>query len=602
MRPHSPRYHRKPSVTSAYPKIQKSKLHRNLGLVLLAVLFFLGVLFFNHTGAGVVTDLHVFHHNPAHKPPVQRNSTSGDVHWFSDWKWLKPFSASITLDDDRSALPPLKTRPPIYTFYDSDAEGDEKTKAAENGLLLLWRRAWWAQGFRPVVLGRSEAMNNPLYEIFRTKQLPPKLEADLVRWLAWEQMGTGILANWLVLPMGPHDHQLLSYLRRGEYRKLSRYEGLGSGLFSGERSAINAAIKEAFDSPNLKDPHSLLDAVGQETISVQSKPTAIAFYDANVISEHYKPIASKLAENKAEGLLSLAQLITAHLHLNFLSSFPDGFAVLTPYSKKAHIITRHAHAVVEALRSCPPSPIAESCPPNNPNCRPCSSIAPMAITTPEYDTNSSTTYTIGTIPHPYIFTSLLSKTRDITTRHIRRDTPRDRWLTAVTQKTLGREIGGPARIVSFKETVVRDSGSARGLWMTEEPLSTHKDMEYHFGFSLPPLNIIDTPATISIKETDGDDHATKKEKKAALKDVQLQKDLLDAAKTVLARKRKKKEKTGTKEMVEAWNLADTEAWRFVRAFNARERVERAKWEDEERRFGGGEGAGTGGAWRWFDRR
>ncbi|KAL9127667.1 MAG: hypothetical protein Q9217_003494 [Psora testacea] len=601
MRSQSSRYHRKPSVTGAYPKIEKSIPQRNLKYIFLAVFCFLGILFFASPSVDVVTDLRVFHHTPTHKPHVQKNSTSGDVHWFSDWKWLNPFSASITLDDDRSVLPPLRTRPPIYTFYDADAEKEEKIKAAENKLLLLWRRAWWAKGFRPVILGKSEAMNNPLFEAFQVKKLSPQFETDLMRWLAWGQMGTGVLANWLVLPMGPHHDYLLTHLRRGEYPKLTRYDGLSSGLFSGEKVVINAAIKEALDSPNLEDSHALLDAIRQETVSIEPKPSAIAFYDANTNAEHYEPITTKLAENKADGLLSLAQLITSHLHLTFLNTFQDGFAVLTPYSKKSHILTQNAHALAEALRSCPSSPTSKSCPPNNLDCRPCSSVAPTPITTPEYYTNSSTTYVIGTVPHPYTFASLLAKTRDITTRHIRRDTSRDRWLAAVTQKTLGRDIGGPARIVSFKESVAGDWGCAGGMWMTDDPGPTHKDIEYHFGFSLPPFNITDPPTTAYIRESDGDDHITIKEKKAASKDVELQKYLLEAAKEVVAKKRKKKEKTGTKEMVEAWNLADTEAWRFVRAFAAREGVERQNWEDEERRFAGGE-EGRGRGWRWFDGR
>ena len=601
MRQQSSRYRRKPSVTGAYPKIGKSILQRNLRYIVLAVLLFIGLLYFTSSGAEVITDLRLFHHTPTHKPPVQQNSTSGDVHWFSDWKWLNPFSASITLDEDRSVLPPLKARPIIYTFYDGDAEKKEKTKAAENGLLLLWRRAWWAQGFRPVVLGRSEAMHNPLYESFQVKKLPPQLEADLVRWLAWGQMGTGILANWLLLPMGPHDDPVLSYLRRGDYSKLSRYESLGSGLFSGEKAAVNAAIEEALNLSHTNGPQSLLDAIKSETMSTEPKSQALAFYDVNANSEHYKPIATQLAEDKAQGLLSLAQLINSHLHLTFLNAFPDGLAVLTPYMKKSHIVTQNAHALAEALRSCPVSPLPNSCPPNNPQCRPCSSVAPIPITTPQYYINTSTIYTIGTIPHPYIFASLLAKTRDITTRHIRRDTERDRWLTAATQKSLDPDVGGRDRVVFLKKMAAEDWGWPRRLWMTEDPAPAQKDLAYHFGFTLPPLNVTEMITTIDTKETPEDDHATKKEKKVAAKDAQLQKDLLESAKEVIAKKRKKKEKTGTKEMVEAWNLADTEAWRFVRAFNARERVEREKWEQEERRFAGAD-EGSSGGWKWFDRR
>ena len=134
------RPHRKPSVTGAYPHVEKSSPNRRLKYALLGVLAIAGILFYTSPSPDIVTDLRHFHHTPTHKPPVQRNSTSGDVHWFSDWKWLNPFSASVTLDDGRSVLPPLPIRPPIYTFYDAEAEKEPKIKTAENKLLLIWRR------------------------------------------------------------------------------------------------------------------------------------------------------------------------------------------------------------------------------------------------------------------------------------------------------------------------------------------------------------------------------------------------------------------------------------------------------------------------------
>ena len=441
-------------------------------------------------------------------------------------------------------------------------------------------------------------MQNPLYEGFQALKLQPQLEADLVRWLAWEQMGTGILANWLVLPMGPWNDPILSHLRKGDYTKLSRYQQLGSALCSGEKNAINAAIVEALKASSSNSSKTLLDVVAPETVSVEPKPQAVAFYEANIIAEQYKSISNELTDDKAAGLRSLAQLLTSHLHLIFLNSFPDGFAVLTPYSDNANILNSHARSLADALRDCPSSPVPSSCPPNRQKSTPCSSIRPPPVRTPEYLTNDSTpnssrVYTIGTIPHPFTLSSLIANTKDITTRHIRRDTKRDRWLCAVTQQTLGEKVAGYSRIVSFKETVAGEAGSAHGIWMTEDPAPDHKDLEYHFGFELAPFNVT-TPDPESFP-------LSKKEKKAVERAMQQQKDLLANAKVVLKQQRSKKEKTGVKEMVEAWNLADTEAWRFVRAFQARERVERLKWEQEERAFAGAEEGKDGGWGKWFDR-
>ncbi|KAG8531116.1 uncharacterized protein KY384_004473 [Bacidia gigantensis] len=598
MRPLQPR--RKPSITGDVPQIRQPLTSSWLRWAVLAIVLFAGTfLLFPSRSKEVVTDLRLFHHTPTHQPPIQKNSTSGDVRWFNDWKWLNPFSASVTLDDGRSVLPPLHTRPTVYTFYDTEEERDEKIRNAENKLLLIWRRAWWAQGFRPVVLGRSEAMSHPLYESFQTKRLPKQLQADFMRWLAFGRMGTGILTNWLCLPMGAHDDNLLSYLRRGSYPKLARYEGLDSGLFSGQGEHVDTAIKEALASDSLKDKKALIDAVQPATISTDGKPSAIAFYDANTIAQQYKPINTKLTENKAQALTSLGELILYHLQSAFLGTFTDSLAVLAPFADRAHLMTQPAHVLANALRTCPKTPIPESCPPNMPTCKPCAPETLPPISTPGNYLNSSTIYTIGTLPHPYTFASLLSKTKEITVRHIRRDTARDRWLGAVTQKTLGGELGGPGRLPGFKENVAGEKQVGSSFWMVDESPPSRKDVEYHFGFALPTYNETDRTVLTTPSPAIGSEEISKKEKKAEERDLQRQQELLDAAREI-ARRKPKKGESDVKAMVEAWNLADTEAWRFVRALRAREQVEREKWEQEERKFAGGEE--TDGSWRWFDKR
>ncbi len=579
--------------SNAYPRDKPSARRALRFITVAAVLIFIIVLLTSSPVSPAVTQFS--HSRPsAHQPPVQPNSTSGDAKWYSDWKWHNPFSFSITLDETRSVLPPLRKRPPIYTFYDSFGQEDGPARAAEIKLLQIWRKAWWAKGFRPVVLGRAEAMMNPLYESVQRKPMDVSLQAEFMRWLAWSQMGSGILADWLVLPMGSYDDYLLSFLRRGDYPKLTRYEGLGNGFFAANAASINEAIKGALNSNLIKESKSFIELLEAKSFTVDAKPAALAFYNSTALSELYGPIVSPISDGQPTGLTSLARLITSHLHQAFLDPFSTGIMVLVPYEERASFLTKSATHIAKSLAACPSSPIPSSCPPNNPKCSPCSASSPVKINTSEWFVNTSTFFTIGTISHPYTLTSLLARRKEITVRHIRRDTERDPWLSTITQLTLGKKLGGPSRIVPFKETVASEWGAARGFWLTEDWAPSQRDLEWHFGFELAAYNST-VPDMIPLAATGGRDHTGEKA-------VRRQEELIDAARVIVKNGGRGRAK-GIRDAVEAWNLADTEAWRFVRAFRAREVVERKKWEEEERRFAGGSEDENGGhGWRrWFDR-
>ncbi|KAL8808655.1 MAG: hypothetical protein Q9200_004159 [Gallowayella weberi] len=615
----------KPGHYSAYPRERPSprriwKYSAAAGCLIIILLFF--------TSAPVPTASDINPFRPtAHPPPRPRNSTHTEgARWHNHWSWLNPFSDSITDDQSQSVLPPPRERPPIYAFYDAKAEEDEKVKAAENKLLLVWSRAWWAQGFKPVILGKAEAMRNPLYERFQVRRMEHTLGTDIMRWLAWGQMGTGILSNWLVLPMGSYDDHLLSFLRRGEYPRLTRYEGLEAGLFSSDKASIEAALTEALDSPNLTKSNSLRDLVSHKTFAVDPKPSAIAFYDSSTITDHYKPVSLSLTDSKAKGYLLLADLISSHLQLTFLNIFSSGIAILTPHRSRSFLLQYPAITLANALISCHSSPLPTSCPPNNPSCKPCSSSKPLSLKTPTHHTNTSSLFTIGTLPHPYTLSSLLAKTASLSIPHIRRNSARDPWLVSTTGKSLGPSLGGPDRIVPFKESVGGESSSFRSLWMIAEEESmgegaamSKKELEWFFGFALPAYNttvilplsdpklktsaitaVLASPALYHPSSSHDDD----KKDSLGEKELAHQRSLLAHSQSVLSltsasqdhRRAKRKGSRRTmregddvsdervRAAVEAWHLADTEAWRFVRAWRARGREERRRWESEEKRF------------------
>jgi len=499
-------------------------------------------------------------------------------------------------------LPPLRQRPPIYTYYDTKTDKEQDVRAAENKLLLVWRRAWWAQGFKPVILGRAEAMNNLHYELLQGKKLTSSLEAELMRWLAWDHMGSGILANWLLLPMGSYDDHLLTSFRKGQYPRLTRYEGLGCGLYSGDQASIDATIAAVLKSPKLQTAASMVEATSDpDMFAVDPKPSDIAFYDDTALTDLYKPVANAMISNQAQGYTSLANLISSHLQTTFLNNHSSGLAVLTPYAANCSTLAATALSLATSLNTCADSPLPHSCPPNNAKCTPCT---PLKISFPAYLTNDTSLFTIGTVPHPYTLALLLGKRTDVTVRHIRRETPRDRWLEATTQETLGMKIGGSGRIVGFKEVVAGDHSAARGIWATAEQSPHWRDLEWYFGFSIPRVNLTSDDVLALTTESQLKPLMDAMAEEPNAEPLAQQEVRLAAAKTIVhAKPAKPGPKVDMREVVEAWNLADMEAWRFVRAYEARGRMERLKWEEEERKFvAGKEGEGRGEGWgRWFDR-
>ncbi|KAJ5679317.1 hypothetical protein N7462_007561 [Penicillium macrosclerotiorum] len=531
---------------------------------------------------------------PSHEPPPeQTNSTSGESKWFSDWEWKNPFSSAITLDENRSVLPPLQERRRIYTYYNPKYNPKKHTgkdlkddQNADQELLLAWRRAWFAMGFRPIVLTPGDAMKNPQYEVVQKLKLSSEMENEVFRWLAWGHMGTGLLAEFECFPMSRYDDNLLTYLRRGTVPEfITRFENFQGGLYSAEKQRIDEAINQAVKKLDDKST-SFQDLVAPELFKVE-KPSALAYYKSSNINSKYPSVHEKIAQNPAAGRLQLVQLINSHLHNTFQNSFPAGLAVLKPFPQYTTALVEPALRLAKALIECPESPMPTSCPPNIPECRPCvSAKSPMRISQPSSFKNTTFLFTIGTLPHPYTLITLQKSSDDITTRRIRRETERDAWLTDVTKDHLGEELGGSSRGAVFKQVVAGEQAIANSLWMTVESLPAEAgqslpaelldEFEWQFGFQIPRGSTID-PKTATDKES-------VQGKNPSQQGVGKEYELIQKAREVI--KSKETNRINIKDVAEAWNLADTEVWRFVKAYRARSVVERKQWEQEEKNFAG----------------
>jgi hypothetical protein len=557
---------------------------------------------------------------PAHQPPRQKNDTDGESWWYADWKWLTmPFSSSVTLDENRAVLPVLKLRTPIYCYYDNTVDDkDHASRDAESDLLLTWRRAWWAQGFKPIILSPAEAMNNPMYEeVQKLEGLKASLRTDMMRWLAWENMGGGLLADRLLFPMGGHNDPLLTYLRRGEFPKLTRWKTLDDGIYAGPKAEVRAAIKLVIAAaPGIKDAKDFLEAVQSDSktadpFAVDGTSHSLAYYSPQKIKSSYSKVDEAIKSSKAAGLKSLNQLITSHLHITWQNTFSDGIAVVKPLPEHTTHLIAPALDLASRLAHCPESPLPDSCPPNRPDCTPCDDSKPMKITTPSSYSNSTTLYTLGTVPHPYTLATLTSRRKILDIPWIRRKSPRDAWITELTSSLFPDQplISSGPRILRFKEAVASDRAADRSLWLPAEQSHVdlpESDLPWHFGFALPDRATYADDTSQSPEKKKEEEEGEEEEEEI----IRLAQEVVLAETSTLqkllsgkswGRKKSKstsdkknelppKELAALRDAVEAWNLADTEAWRFARAYLARETVERRKWEEEEAKFAGGMGS------------
>ncbi|KAJ4269598.1 hypothetical protein NW762_001265 [Fusarium torreyae] len=569
---------------------------------------------------------------PAHAPPVRAQDSYQGTSWWADWKWSVPFSSSLTLDEDRALLPPLNDRPFIYCYYDSTLKKSREEKDAESDLLLTWRRAWWAQGFRPTILGTSEATGNPKYQELQRLEVQPELKNDLMRWLAWESMGTGLLVDYTLFPIAHTEDPLLVFLRRGEYPAMTKWKGLESALIVGPKEEVTKTIRKLMDSPALKTAKSVIGGSEKNDFKVDKSETALVHYSPEIIKKQYSKVHDSLTNGRARGLGALNRLINAHLHAIWQNSFPDGIEVLKPFPDHTTEMIAPALKLANSLAFCPDTPIPSSCPPGISSCSRCAAgTTAMKVTTPEQYQNTSGTFAIGTVPHPWTLASLTNLKERVDVSWIRKEAPRDPWLETITKGLLGPKVSSNSRIVHFKQAVADEHAPTHALWLTAEA-DVPADLEWHFGFRIPKglgeaymaggnkpeektkQEKSDAEKPKKQERADKSDADTRpekpqpnpddapKEKALTPQEKQIkEKALLEHAKKIVAFKKSTVD-TRLRASLEAWNLADTEAWKFARAFLARRSMERIQWEKEESKYSGGAGSEKGrSAWsRWKD--
>ncbi|KAL7918658.1 hypothetical protein ACQKWADRAFT_303669 [Trichoderma austrokoningii] len=511
---------------------------------------------------------------PSHRPPPlhlqQKIHNFNGSSWSEDERSLSTsFSSSLTFDDELTLLPPLKARQPIYCYHDTNKKTKKEERNAENELLLTWRRAWWAQGFRPVVITAVDATNNFFYDQVSKMSLGSEMRGDIMRWLAWDTMGGGILSEFTVFPTVPQQDQLLPFLRTGMFPNLTKWTALDDAFIVGQQAHVHSALQSILQVEHIRETTSVTAALSDTAVAVNDTSTPLAYYSPKIIETKYAKVIEK--NNRAGTLRNLNSLINYHLLGAWQNSFPQGIEVIKPHPEHTTAMLAGAVKLANSLASCPRSPMLSSCPPNLPKCYPCVA-SPMAVTTlPRLRfRNSPEVFTIGAVPHPWSL-ALVNNLRDSINVTWILESPRDMWLSAVTQAYLGSGVTSSRRVVRFKELVAGEADSANFLWLPAEDRIIPSDLEWHFGFTIPEKGMDDgkslspVPAIRLLKDEDEDDK---------IKEIAHEQDILDRAKRVVMMSKSFINGTTMRTSLEAWNMADTEAWRFTRAYSARRSLER----------------------------
>ncbi|KAG0638691.1 hypothetical protein HOY80DRAFT_140315 [Tuber brumale] len=496
-----------------------------------------------------------------HKPPPPSNSTASSEGWFSSWKWLNPFSSNIAKDEERSALPPLEKRCPVYTFFDD-------SDAKEDRVLLAWRRAFWAQGFRPLVLGRAEAEEHGLYRLVRGR-FNEGFEREVMRWLAWGRVGTGgALVDYRIIPMAPRDDYGLTALRRCDFDGVTRYEGWGNRLFAGDKSSIDTFLKHITDTAtnNTSSIEEISETAPEGLIRIEPHPRSFADYTPSAVADRWPDLSAT----------QLPALINSHLHENFLSIYNTGITLLSPLP----IELQPAYAAITTLAArlslCPPgNPIPGSCPSN----RPCTFCKDPPVAVKPFISQDPSTFLLAAVPHPYTYYALMDTTFSLSEntqrsiRYVRVQTrDRDAWLHKATTPPLKEGVGPGTRALAVKEIVAAHAGANfSSLWVSAEAPVLEEEIPWIFGFTLASV------AELKIENPAGDER----------RNVVFRKTVGEVLGGKVGKMEEDKKVARIRWAVEAWNLGSAEVWKFTGAFVERMVQERKEWSAGEKEFGRG---------------
>ncbi|KAK9469823.1 hypothetical protein V1512DRAFT_19104 [Lipomyces arxii] len=514
-------------------------------------------------------------------------------------QWEVPFSFSVSnTDSDVAVLPPLVDRCPVYTFFDPNmAEAAGQNATTEARIIKVWKQAFWALGFRPTVLDLETAQQHKLYKSVNDLELKGEVAIDAMKYLAWSSVPIGMYSSYRLLPMTTSPTEdIFKFLRSCQYGPLITYKDVGTGLIVGSPEAVEDFVTRSYSEPQRGKALS----ASNHKHTVEDETGMFAYYSTAVYTKLYSSIPEHL----------LPELMNSHLHSTWLSRFPEGISIVDPFPDTTHSIMFPSLATANALSTCPPTEYEPFCPPNIKSCFQCSKqLTTDFVKTVNRIPDSESKFVFITVPHPMTMLALSYGTPAITADIVRRRTGRDLFTRSITSEIISESVGSPHRVLELKRIAVANSEVLNteyvSIFEAQFDLSNcmlDDNIRWAVGFNFAPISELEdsideflgAPKSKVISfdalalEVSGclsssqyidlqkeSERIPSRKEGAAEQPVKIS-SVLTAIRDRVASRRVDRMKE--RNMIEAWNMADAEIWRFVKSLNERAHKEEQVWE------------------------
>lgn len=472
--------------------------------------------------------------------------------------WRKPIVFDPRYSVASTKIPPAHRRCQVSTYIDSE---DERQKV--NELLQVWKRAWWAFGFEPVILTRKDCESNPNYSEFNASaDIEVEYKVRNRKLFAWAAHGAGLYADYTAIPATWFDSDdTLELFKSCNFAHPVKYRDTELDLFHADisyaKKIINALLKGSTD-PELVD-----DLFYEE--------------EQNLIAHYTPDNMEKMFDGNEKNVAETANIANAHLHHAFLSKYPKGIAILDPNGDDA--LNEPARRLAKRLASCPQFEDSDSCPPTQPNLKmadklqkshvpvrssserlcgnPCTSKDGISTSpihtevTPFLPPANSGYFSCVGIAHPLSVLTMTEGKADVNANSARKHLLRDPTVRALTSGYITSDmVGIDQRLLLVKDAMYTLPSISNSTWLI---------WEQEFGQDQVQEELVEWDLGFAMDEKRPSTRKNNKDSKTVSWIQQLGENAIGR----VIPKKKKLKNDEDKTAIEAWNTGDSEMWKFL---------------------------------------